>query len=210
MKRQLYYFWTFHFNTFGTPSLILSDRPVWHFWTVQFEIFGSSTLERAVRKYQTGRSERSTVESGRSLSVKADDPGKDESRRSRLSRRSLGQSRRSWAKEDDLRSTADDLLSQSRRSMGLSRRSWAKAEISGAQSRRSYLKSHSVKADDLKGRKQTILTNELSWVNMSCIDDSWWLIMTYGGWLWIIVRQNSLGMVIEKIFTDLIVYAVIG
>ena len=84
--------------------------------------------------------------------MKADDP--DESRRS------LGQSRRYWAKEDDLSSKADDLLSQSRLSMGLSRRSWAKAEISGAQSRRSYLKSHSVKADDLKGRKQTTLESK--------------------------------------------------
>ena len=159
MKRQLYYFWTFHFNTFGTPSLILSDRPVWHFWTVQFEIFGPSTFTLLHRPLWKGQSESIKLDGPKGVRSKAGDPwvlkqtilermkadDPDESRRS------LGQSRRSWAKEDDIWSKADDLLSQSRRSMGLSRRSWAKAEISGAQSRRSYLKSHSVKADDPLG-----------------------------------------------------------
>ena len=111
------------------PEMTLTHFPKSDFWNFGWIFFSKNE---------------STVESRRSKRTKADDPQKDESRRS-------------GAKADDLWFKADDLLSQSRRSMGLSRRSWAKAEISGAQSRRSYLKSHSVKADDLKGRKQTIL-----------------------------------------------------
>ena len=54
------------------------------------------------------------------------------------SRWSMGQSRRSRAKADDLGSKADDLLGQSRRSMGQSRRSRSKRTIWRAESRRSY------------------------------------------------------------------------
>ena len=76
--------------------------------------------------------------------MKADDP--DESRRT------MGQSRRSRSKADDLWVKADALLSQSRRSTGQSRRSTS-------QSRRSRVKAddHLCQSRRSLGSKQTIL-----------------------------------------------------
>ena len=98
-----------------------------------------------------------------------------------------------WAKADDLWVKADD--------PGQSRRS------SRAQSRRSYLKSHSMKADDPNWRKQTILRAKTGdpmwnlnvWLQMILRDQSrrsawmsyhestWFVLMTHGDWLWCII-----------------------
>ena len=76
---------------------------------------------------------KSTVESGRSSEVKADDPQKDKSGRSGMkaddpwikaddpseSRRSFGQSRRSFEEKQTIFGSKQTILSESRRSQGL-------------------------------------------------------------------------------------------
>ena len=107
----------------------------------------------------------STVESRRSKRTKADDPQKDESRRSGAKaddlwvkaddpgrKQTIFGSKQTifWAKADDLWVKADD-PGQSGRSRGL------KADDPMGQSRRPFLNYNCVKTDDLKGWKQTIL-----------------------------------------------------
>ena len=106
----------------------------------------------------------STVESRRSKRTKADDPQKDESRRSGAKaddlwvkaddpgrKQTIFGSKQTifWAKADDLWVKADD-PGQSGRSRGL------KADDPMDQSRRPFLNYNYVKTDDLKGWKQTI------------------------------------------------------
>ena len=121
---------------------------------------------------------RSRVESRRSFRVKADDPEMDQSRRS------MGQSRRSFIKADDprwkwtiLRLKADDRI-------------WS---------------FWSAKADDLEGWEQTIhlfrmVTHRDSLWLMVTHHDSWWPFMTDCDWWWLIMTSWDLWWLLKTYF----------
>ena len=165
-------------RTWNELQIMLISNDLWHTW-LSCDIQNLVTSKNGFSIWQM-----STVESRRSLSVKADDPKKDQSRRSRrkqtiptkaddlgtkaddpgVKQTIFGPKRTifwakaddPWVKADDPKAKADDL--GSKRTIF-----WAKADDLWSQSGRSYLNTDWIKADDLLNQSgRSYLTTDLT------------------------------------------------